>query len=302
MIRIFLISVLLPCAARAAGAPMATFEGKYGEIVQYPAKYAVESEMHKSIEIVRFSPAGAKVDKSAFNVQQNYDKLDLMQLLIIPKAGSKVRSIDEVRAKKEAEFRAGGLNFWIKPAKSFLPGSIFVRVYEPYRQVHAYIEGTHYFFSVLGGRLGPLFKSVVDGLVQTSRELPGQTIAEPERPTPATDDPEEFAKLSVLNHRFRLTEQAAEELGLPRVSTVESYLKAAAAALEREYEVGSERTWEVEKVRDDLYRVKYRVKMLQEKFFKKKVKYAWHVDIRTHEITGLNERSRVFFFPETQVD
>ena len=90
-----LLGVLAPAAFGAS------FEGKYGEVVHYPSQYVIDTEMRKSIEIIRFFPDNKGLGRSSFGKEKSYASDDLMQLLVIPKAGSSVTSIDEVRDKKE---------------------------------------------------------------------------------------------------------------------------------------------------------------------------------------------------------
>lgn len=146
---------------KAAGANM--FVGHFGEMVQVPDFWAVDAKMQGPVEVLYFHHT--KVDpmrdfsadfkpKAEEYVPENFARLRLMQLMVIPKdVPGGFRTLDELREAKEKELRSTGSPYELMRLSPYPwpTGSFWVEIHAPHRLFQIYSQNGNNFFIFTSG-------------------------------------------------------------------------------------------------------------------------------------------------------
>lgn len=139
------------------------FVGHYGEILHLYSDWTAEAVMHGPMEVVRIH--GKKVDNNKLDsppfepeakdyIPENFTRLRLMQLLIIPKnVPGGYRNLKDLREAKTAELIASNLGFKLEQAGGYpWPDETFrVSISTPYRLFQLYTQDDNHFYIATTG-------------------------------------------------------------------------------------------------------------------------------------------------------
>lgn len=138
------------------------FIGHYGESLRMSQSWTARAELHGPIEVVYFHPDRVdpiKYFSAPFNpgsdqyVPENFAKLRLIQMKVIPKKGGP-RSIKELRDSREQELAEAGVQAQFQSPVglgSWPKDSFQVMISSPYSLFQAYAVGGEHFFVMTSG-------------------------------------------------------------------------------------------------------------------------------------------------------
>jgi hypothetical protein len=138
------------------------FIGEYGEAFTYEMEWVLHPPVLKNgIEVVRFHsmltnpPDKVQVKDSDF-VAENFTRLNLVELIVMPKTGAQFKNLGELRSAKAAALTSKGAVFHIAPmGDGKWPESTFaVTVSSPYALYQRYAETEEQIFILTTGLKG----------------------------------------------------------------------------------------------------------------------------------------------------
>lgn len=155
------------------------FVGHFGETLRLPYFWAADAKMQGPMEVVNFHLATIepmKVVSPPFNpnskdyIPENFKRLRLMQLLVIPKKVSGgFKSLDEIREAKSKELGATGNPYILQRPGNYRwpPDSFMVWISTPYTLFQLYTQSDKNIFILTSGS-GPYDESSNDPILTNS--------------------------------------------------------------------------------------------------------------------------------------
>jgi hypothetical protein len=137
------------------------FEGHYGESLRFDADMAADVELRGAVEAVSFHyktidpvdlSAPAFEPKPSDYRPENFSRLRLMQLLVIPKSAQGANPLKALRQSREADLAASGAVFAIRDKGPGWPKDSFsVSISSPSRLLECYSESDREVFILTSG-------------------------------------------------------------------------------------------------------------------------------------------------------
>jgi hypothetical protein len=155
------------------------FVGHFGETLRLPYFWAADARMQGPMEVVNFHLATIepmKVVSPPFNpkskdyIPENFKRLRLMQLLVIPKnVPGGFKSLDEIREAKSRELDAAGDSYKLEKLGNYRwpPDSFMVWISTPYTLFQFYTQSDKNIFILTSGS-GPYDENSGDPILTNS--------------------------------------------------------------------------------------------------------------------------------------
>ena len=143
------------------------YVGNFGEVFKLPTGEVIDASMRGGIEVINFYPE-FRPDRDSMEffkpkpadfAPENFSRLQLIQLLIIPRAADAFHSLAELKEAKIKDLRASGVKFEViedpfsgSPTGQWPVGTFEIVVNSPYRLTQLYTATASYLGILTSGR------------------------------------------------------------------------------------------------------------------------------------------------------